>query len=146
MAETPMSDEERRLLAHLTIPRTLEDLSVRLALDPHVEQQGLQEALDHAISSEWIVNLGSYDEPAKVVKAVASSSESIDFGKGQAKIWQNRAENGLYGDTMEGDFYMLSVTGLEALQGDDSDPEPTVPVRRVVPANITVLSAGGEGK
>jgi hypothetical protein len=131
-----MSNGLRRLLAHLAVPRTLRDLSYRIQQDPYVDasQEELQAAFDEAVEKEWVANLGSHDEPSEVVKAVSAADDAVDFGKGQGKIWQARAEAGLF--DVEGDFYVLSQDGLEALRGNDDDPDPGTAERRAVPAQL----------
>lgn len=123
MAETPMSNEVRRLLAHLGVPRTLAGLTERLHVDPDVGALAVDvsDLLDEAEKNGWVVALGRASDPDDAVKAVEESSDAVGFGKGQAKIWKERAELGRY--DVGSDLFMLSQEGLEALQGTDEDEE-----------------------
>lgn len=106
----------RRLMAHLAIPRTLDGLTERLRVDPDAGSLDVGPTLDHALGNGWVAVLGS-GSPEGIVKV--AGEEGIGFGKGQAKVWQGRAEAGLY--NLDGDFYQLTEGGLAVLRGTDED-------------------------
>jgi hypothetical protein len=109
----------RRLLAHLATPRTVDGLTERLRVDPDAGSIDVGSLLEEADDKGWVANLGG-GEPDGIVTATEKKSLNVvGFGKGQAKIWQTRAEAGLY-DT-SGDFYMLTEDGLDALRGPQDD-------------------------
>jgi hypothetical protein len=110
-----ISDTMRRTLANLDIPRTIESLSQRLAEDPYAGSVGVEANLQHAVKEGWVVELGSHDDPASAVRAVRETEGALGFGKGQSKIWRERAEAGRY--DVSGDLYQLSEAGHQALTG-----------------------------
>lgn len=116
-----MSNEMRRTLAHLGTPRTMGELASRLQIDQYVGVSDVEALVEDALEQGYVVHLGRHDDAKSVVEAVGNDDDAIDFGKGQAKTWANRAENGRY--DLSGDLYILSKEGLEAIQGDDRDPE-----------------------
>jgi len=120
MAGPQMDNPMRRMLAHLAMPRTLVGLAERMHVDPDVGLVDVGELLEDAHADGWVVNLGS-GAPDDVVEAASKDDDAIGFGKGQAKIWQARAEAGRY-DT-DGDYYMLSRVGWEAMKGPADDEE-----------------------
>lgn len=121
MSESDISNEDRRTLANLAIPRTAGGLADRMASDPDIpyrSAEGIREHLNDLVSRGLAVKLGE-GEPSDIADDVGGNSDAVDFGKGQKKIWLTRAEAGRY-DT-DGNYFVLSEEGLEALKGSEDE-------------------------
>lgn len=117
MAESDISNEDRRTLGNLAIPRTAAGLAARMASDPDIPARSAEvvnEHLNDLVGRGLVTDLGKGDV-ADVVKSVKEDKSAINFGRGQITPWKTRAEAGRY-DT-NGNFYILSVTGLDAIKG-----------------------------
>ena len=120
MAESDISNEDRRTMANLSIPRTAAGLAGRMASDPDIparSAEGIREHLSDLVSRGLVVNLGEGD-PQEIAD-LNEGGDAIGFGKGQKKIWLARAEAGRY-DT-DGNHYVLSQDGLAAIKGGDDE-------------------------
>ena len=144
MSESDISNEDRRTMGNLAIPRTAAGLADRMASDPDVPRRSAEVVSEHLsdlVSRGLVVNLGG-GEPMEVTKAVGSSSDAINFGKGQAKSWRELADAGRY--DLGGDLYILSQAGLDLLRGGPHVPDEYVGVQDTIDELDAELGNGEE--
>jgi len=122
VAESDITDLERRTLAHLGQPRTAADLAARMAADENIETRDAEEVEDHLgdlVDRGWVVVLGRFEDAESVGKAVGKTKGAIEFPADQREAYETRLAQPRSAWRFDGDFYFLSREGLEILKGDD---------------------------
>lgn len=125
-----MPDRERRIISKLGIPWSVPGLVHRLAIDEFTETKGEQAVYDELCAlamKGWCVNLGSRSTSAKVVHAAQAHPETIEFPDENADIYARRMALPHRAYRCEGDTWMLTVEGLEALKQPIVDVPPLTP-------------------
>lgn len=121
-----LSESDRRILAHLSEPRSISNLTRVLCSDQHApfdDGQGFEAVrdtvgvlVDRLVDEERIVALGTRLDAKAALSAVAAADTAIDLPKVKADALRRRLESGRDGRLDTGPLFILSTTGLAALQ------------------------------
>lgn len=149
-----LTDLERRTLGNLSIPRNARDLAGELGRDQYTpyglrpeqfmsrakagehvlgdDPGGLQNLLKDLEKAGWVVNLGEWDDVAKLGAKVADGyKRSVPFEEDErAQNYVRRLQASHRAWRAEGTQWMLTVDGLEKLR------EPTGPVYAMTPSEV----------
>lgn len=151
MPTVVLSDPERRAIANLSIPRSVQDLAHMLRVDPHsqtLSEEELHAALtggralgedDYAgfVKYGWVVKLGEHEDAAKLAAEIETEdSRALSMGDEKARLYSEIVAHPSHRWRMDGDLYMLTNEGLEALKapvpGAPTVPLDTERVERVI--------------
>jgi hypothetical protein len=131
MPTTFLTDAERRTLANLSIPRNVQDLAHQLRTDPHsptLSENEVHAALEGGsalgedeyaglIEAGYVVNLGQHDDAAKLAAQLETGkSRTLEMGDEKAKLFSQIVNAPQHRWRMDGDLYMLTDEGLEAIK------------------------------
>lgn len=92
------SDEHRRVVGNLPIPRHLHELTRNLVADPHIggmrgpSEDDVSEILKDLEAEGLVKQIGSADTADELLKLVSSDKDTIDLHKDQAKHLKERIE------------------------------------------------------
>lgn len=130
-----LTELERRHIAHLSIPRNIVDLDIRLRSDPYVparvevDEHGndvyengqpklieLDDYLGRLKEKGFIVELAEEDDPLKMATAAQRHSSSVDLHDDSVEILARRLARPDLSWRAQGRKYILSKTGLEAIK------------------------------
>jgi hypothetical protein len=132
-----LADKDRRLLAHLAIPRNVSDLEHQMRVDagaPTLPGAEVASALEEFERSGLVVKLDGYGGPARLASR-AQASDAIPLHDESAAIFARRRSDPRMAWQVTGDTYMLANAGLERLR------EPTVEDRALTTAELKELVA-----
>lgn len=121
-----LTESSRRVLAHLSEPRSLPNLTRVLRNDAYAPfdpdesfeftLQEVAKELDQLAQRGWVVNVGSHQDATSALRAVASSDEAIVIPEVKAETLASRLESGRDSRLDTGELVILTKQGLEALQ------------------------------
>lgn len=130
MPKFVITDDERRLLANLSIPRNVSDLTHELRIDPGSQtrsEEVVSEELLEAQKQGWVVKLGEFADPVKSARAVEKNKNALKMPDEQAKIYSERMSSPIRAWRMDGDLWILTNDGLEALKAPAVDSPAMTP-------------------
>lgn len=127
---SPITDRERRVISKLAIPWSVPGLTHRLLIDEFTGSASEQQIHDELILlalKGLCVNLGSRTSPAKVVSAAQNHPDAIDLPDERADIYARRMALPARSYRCQGDTWMLTSEGLEALKAPVIECDPLTP-------------------
>lgn len=134
-----LTDTERRVLGNLSIPRNVDDLTDHLrgyvwdTSPDGVRYPIVAGAVDTLLRGDLsdrglVVKLAADSNPASLASAAQSAAETMEFPDEKAAIYANRMTRDDLAWRFQGDLWMLSAAGLEAMHAEpDVVPEPMTP-------------------
>lgn len=130
-----LSELERRHIAHLSIPRNIVDLDFRLRSDPNVPKRvetdadgkvvyeggvpkelALEDYLNELEGKGLVVRLAEETDPTKMALAAQKNKSTIDLHDDSVEILSRRLTRGDLSWRAQGEKFMLSRVGLEAIK------------------------------
>lgn len=145
--EAPLTDLERRFIAHFGQPRNLYHISQELRQDPYtvVNVDGEQVnfmahpsdidiLLKNALDKGWVVDLGEFDKPGKLAAAVQKNADAMEtWSDEQAKIFETRLKVPHRAWRLDGTQYIISNEGIAKLH------EPVGPTAVLSPTTVQAM-------
>lgn len=138
MAEM-MNDLERRVIGNLSIPRNVEDLHHVLRQDPAVQEPDpgdLHKLLELLAKDGHVVNMGEYDDLAKMVSDVQKSKTARTIPDESAEIFVRRLADPYRAWRVKGDVWMMTQDGTDAVRAiardRPSDPFTTSRLKEAI--------------
>ena len=125
-----IKNDTRRLIAQLAIPRNVANVENELRRDPGSQTWDQQETafqLKKAEDEGLVVRIKeSHRDPAKI--AAHAPKGAYDWHEESKEIYASRLTSPLHQWRTEGDLYLLSQDGLDALKAPiDDEPRPMTP-------------------
>ena len=112
-----LTDYDRRVLSHLSIPRNVDDLSQMLRTDAGVPGEvvpaDVQSVLEDFASNGWVVNLGEHTDMAKLAHKV-EKSKARTMPDEKAEIFSRRLSADNLAWRVHGDVWMYTDAGRDA--------------------------------
>lgn len=120
-----LTESDRRLLANLSEPRSVPNLTRVLRADAHAPfddaasfdevRDQVANALDGLLRRHYVVELGSHSDAKSMLRAVASDEDAIAIPKVKADALASLLASGRDGRLDSGPLVILSKRGLAAL-------------------------------
>lgn len=113
-----LSELDRRTIGQLSIPRNVPDVEHLLRVDPHTQSRDARDVAAHLgdLSARGLVkNLGSFDDAVKIAAAAEKDSHALTMPDDQADIYSRRLNNGRFGWRIDGDVYVVTDDGVQAM-------------------------------
>lgn len=134
-----ITEADRRVLSHLSIPRNVDDLAQMLRTDVgwtgHVDPKAIHRALEAHQSQGWVVNLGEHVDMAKLAHKV-EGSQARTMPDEKAEIFARRLSSDQHRWRVQGDVWMYTDAGRdasrEATQALVPPPMTTSRLRQVI--------------
>lgn len=124
-----LSNSERRLVAHLAIPRNVDDLRHSLHTDPfalNLSQDDAVKGLEAAISAGWVAKLDGDRPPGEIAASLPSGAREMPDE--QARIYEARLSVPTRRWRASGDLFVVTEQGVEGLREPGPDePPPMTP-------------------
>lgn len=154
--DTPLTaDEHRRVLIHLSHPRSLASLVRAVDADQGAPSLGIASLdrvhtlLDSCVEQGWAKNVGAITKARDLYRVPNSDPDVIDIPDEQAELIHQRARafhaRGRYLD--DGDKFILTRTGLDYLTGpvpDEPPPLTGAPLRAALEHNVRLAEEAVE--
>jgi hypothetical protein len=132
MPVTSLSNLERRVLANLSIPRNVTDLTSHLRPYETAPEADVDALLKGALTDNgWAVNLGQHDDPAKLASKVQKHKQAMELPDEKADIYSRRMLRPDLAWRLGGDLWMLTEDGLAELHR-----APTTSTRPMTPSQV----------
>jgi hypothetical protein len=125
---TVLSDLERRVIANLSIPRNVANLTHELRVDPYIAtpaEEDTHKLLEALADEGWVVNMGDGRDgtPGELAAAVDSHKQAWSMPDEKALIFERRLALPHRAWRLAGDVWMLTAAGFDKLHETDS-PAP----------------------
>ena len=122
-----LSALDRRTIAQLGQPRNVDHLAHELRVDNFTKTRPSDEVFDHLnelASRGLVVNLGSFASSSDAALAAVDNKESFDFTDESAQIFERRLDQDRHLWRLDGDLWVISKEGVEALHAPDENEAP----------------------
>lgn len=146
MPETALTEQDRRAIGNLSIPRNAQDLAHVLRSDPHALALEAGEWVNWVPSDAdsdkhlralekagWVTNLGSHDDPAKLAASLERKRGALAMPDEKANLYVERVLAPVRRWRTRGDLWLLTEEGLDKLH------EPAGPARRLSTAELEAV-------
>ncbi len=129
MPQTVLTDHERRVIGQLSIPRNVQNLLHEIRIDPYHQtphEVQLADDLQTLAGGGYVVNLGSsHDAPGKIASAVDKHKQARSMHDEKARIYEARLLNPARSWRADGDMWIITDQGFEALHEPvPGEPQP----------------------
>lgn len=123
-----LNNTDRRVLAQLSIPQSVAHVEHLLRTDPNspsLPGDDVQKRLEDAKEQGWVAKISENRDPAKVAAHLPKRARQMEDE--QAAIYERRLSNPRHAWRMEGDLWVITDDGVNALRdpGEDEPPPMT---------------------
>lgn len=122
-----LSALDRRTIGQLGQPRNVEHLTHELRVDNYTKTRPEDEVFAHLqdlADRGLVVNLGEFSNSSDAALAAVDHKSSFDFTDESAQIFEKRLDQDRHLWRLNGDLWVVSGEGVEALKAPDENEAP----------------------